>query len=119
MANVRLYRITIASVWYDSTAGGAKEYELHLKVARAGNVRTVRRTLAKRGAPYFQQLVYRRLKRWIPMRKIKVRFEQEEPAIKRENKISIDGRSMLYRGKRWKAYPLGKWELNYAKRRRS
>ena len=111
--------MTISSVWYDKAAGGAKEYELHLKVPRSGNISTVQRKLAKRGAPYFQQLVYRRIKRWIPLRKIKIRFERPEPTTKQDTKMRVEGRSMLYRGKRWRAYPLGSWELTYAKKRRT
>jgi hypothetical protein len=111
--------MTIATVWYDEAAGAAKEYEFHFKVARAGDIRRVRRALAERGAPYFQQLVYRRIKRWIPLRKIKVRFEKEEAATKKDSRIHIEGRSMFYRGKKWQAYSLGTWELNYAKKRRS
>jgi hypothetical protein len=110
--------MTIASTWYDKKAGGAKEYELHFKIARRGNIRSVRRKLALRGVPYFQQFVYRRLKRWVPKARLKVRFEREEPATRTENGISIEGRSMLFKGKRWSAYPLVSRELNYAKKKR-
>jgi hypothetical protein len=115
---VRTYRMTIASTWYDKKAGGAKEYELHFKIARRGDIRRVRRNLARRSVPYFQQFVYRRLKRWVPKAKIKVRFEREEPATRSENTIRIEGRSMLFKGKRWSAYRLGPRMLNYAKKKR-
>ncbi|GEM_PF-1888110 len=118
MRKVRTYRMTVASTWYDKISRGVKEYELHFTIARPGKIRNVRRKLAERGVPYFQRLVYRRIKKWIPKRKIRVSFEREEPAKKSESKIRIEGRSMLYRGKRWRAYPLGRWELSYSKRRR-
>jgi hypothetical protein len=118
MKIVRLYSMTVSSTWYDKEARGAKEYELHFAVARRGNIRTVRRRLGRRGVPYFQSYVYRRVRKWIPRSKIKVRFEREQPAGKSEGKISIEGRSMLFRGRRWWAFPLGKWELNYSKRKR-
>jgi len=110
--------MTISSTWYDKISRGVKEYELHFTVARPGKIRNVRRALAKRGVPYFQGLIYRRIKKWIPKSRIKVRFEREEAAEKSESRIRVEGRSMLYRGKRWKAYPLGHWELSYVKKRR-
>jgi hypothetical protein len=113
-----LYLMTIASTWYDKRVKAAREYELHFAVARRGNRRTVRRHLPKKGVPFLQRLIYRRLKIWIPRRRIKIGSEQEEVAEKAESKIRVEGRSMLYRGKRWWAYPLGRWELTYAKRRR-
>jgi hypothetical protein len=110
--------MTVSNTWYDKEAGGAKEYELHFTVARRGSIKTVRRRLARRGVPYFQNYVYGRVKKWIPRKNVKVRFEREEPAAKSEGKISIEGRNMLFRGRRWWAYPLGKLQLSYAKRRR-
>jgi hypothetical protein len=114
----RTYHMTVSTVWYDKASAGAREYELHFTVGRRGKIRTVRRTLAKRGAPYFQRLIHRRTKRWIPLRRIRVRFEREETATRIDSRIRVDGRSMLYRGKRWRAYPLGSWEMNYARKRR-
>jgi hypothetical protein len=116
--SVRTYRMSIASTWYDRKAGGAKEYELHFRVSRRGKIRTVRRTLARRGVPYFQRMIYRQIERWIPLERIRVRFEREKRATRSDTRIQIDGRSMLYWGKRWEAYPLGERELNYARRRR-
>jgi hypothetical protein len=110
--------MTIFTTWYDKTTSGAQEYELHFTVARHGRIRTVRRTLMERGIPYFQGLLYRRLKKWIPNRKVKVRFEREQPALTSESKIRLEGRSMLFRGKRWWAYPFGRWVLSYARKKR-
>jgi len=72
--NARIYRMTVASTWYDKRAQRVWEYELHFKVARRGDIRTVRRRLAKRGVPYFQQTVYRLFQKWIPKRKVRVAF---------------------------------------------
>ena len=115
---VHIYRMTISSSWYDEEEQKAKEYELHFQIARYGDIRTVRTHLAKRGLPYFQQMVYRKYKRWIKKNRIKTRFEGEEPALKSQSIISIEARRMEYRGKRWNAYPLPSRKLSYAKRRR-
>jgi hypothetical protein len=93
--------MTIASAWYDKLGRGKREYELHFAVARKGNRRTVRRHLARRGIEYFQRLIYRRIEKWIPARNIKIGFEREEVADRSETRIRVEGRSMLYRGKRW------------------
>ena len=118
MRLVLLYLMTIASTWYDKRVKAAREYELHFAAARRGNRRTVRRHLARRGTEYFQRLIYRRIRKWIPARNIKIGFEREEIADRSETRIRVDGRSMVYRGKRWWAYPLGRWELTYARRKR-
>jgi len=118
MKSARTYRMTVASTWYDAEAGVAREYEMHFKVARRGRIQTVRLHLAKKGATYFQQAIYRQTGKWIRKRKIRVSFEREEPAAKGQSTITIEARSMQYRGRRWKAYPLPSRTLNYAKKRR-
>ncbi len=118
MTRARTYRMTVSSAWYDKTERGAKEYELHLRVSRKGKIRTVRRTLARRGINYFQGYFYRRLKKWIRKRKIKVRFQREEPAPSVERQIAVEGRSILFRGKRFRAIPLPTRPLSYSKKRR-
>ena len=118
MRPVQTYKMTIATSWYDATERGAKSYEQHFTVTRPGKIRTVRRTLSKRGLGYFQRSIYRRYKKWTPKRKMKIRFEREEPAKKKENTIRVEGSSMLYRGKRWWAYPLPHTVLSYGKKRR-
>lgn len=114
---IKLYRMTIANSWYDHKVKLVREYELHFKIARRGRIQNVRRHLAERGVPYFQQSIYRKYKRWMPKRKLKVRFEREEPALKSQSIITIEARTMHYRGKRWNAYPLPSKTLSYAKRR--
>ena len=118
MKSARTYRMTVASTWYDAEAGVAREYEMHFKVARRGRIQTVRLHLAKKGATYFQQAIYRRTGRWIRKRKIRISFEREEPATKGQNTITVEARSMQYRGREWGAVPLPSRTLSYAKRRR-
>jgi hypothetical protein len=91
---------------------------MHFKVARPGKIRTVRRHLAKRGIPYFQQVIYRRFRRWIPKRQIRARFEREEVGARSEGVIGIETRSMQYRGRDWKAFHRPSKVLTYAKKRR-
>lgn len=118
MKTVRGYRMTVASRWYDEPSRCEREYEMHIKAARGGKVRTVRRHLAKRGIPYFQRTIYRRFRRWIPKRQIRASFEREEMGERGEPVIVIETRSMQYRGRDWKAFPFPSKVLTYAKRRR-
>lgn len=118
MTKIRTYRMTIASTWYDAEAEAACEYEMHFKVARRGKIQTVRLHLAKRGASYFQQTVWRQTRKWIAKRKVRISFEREEPATKGQNTITIESRSMEYRGREWRAFPLPARALSYAKKRR-
>ena len=118
MRIVNTYRMTVASKWYDEPSRCAREYEMHFKVARRGKIRTVRRHLAKRGIPYFQQVIYRRFRRWISKRQIRARFEREEMEERGEPVIVIETRSMQYRGRDWKAFPFPSKVLTYAKKRR-
>jgi len=115
---IRTYRMTVATVWYDRTVRAQREYEAHFSVARRGRIRTIRRRLAKRGAPYFQRLVYRWFRRWIPKSRLRISFEREEPARKAQREITIELRGMQYRGRKWQATPLPSKVLRYAKRRR-
>ncbi len=119
-APVRVYRMTIASVWYDGCASGVKEYEMHYKVAQKGAIRDVRKYLAKRCVVHFQQTVYRKFKRWIPKGRIRIAFEREQNAEKTQELISIEARQMEGVGKRsrWKAYELPSKVLTYAKKKR-
>ncbi len=117
MPPIRLYRMTIASTWYDKRAGAAREFEMHFKVARRGKIRNVRHSLARRGVPYFQRSIYRQFRRWIPKRKIRISFEREEAATAAEGNIAINIRGMRYRGKQWKAMPLPSRVLPYAKKK--
>jgi len=115
---VRVYRMTVASKWYDEPSRCAREYEMHFRIARSGQIPTVRRHLAKRGIPYFQQRIYRRFRRWIPKRQIRGSFEREEVAERSEPVMTIETRSMQYRGRDWKAFPFPPRVLSYAKKRR-
>ncbi len=89
-----------------------------MKVARRGKIRTIRRRLARRGAPHFQQLIYRRFRKWIPKKKLRINFEREEVAAQTEGCIMIQLRGMQYRGRQWVATPFPSKVLSYAKKRR-
>lgn len=117
---VRVYRMTIASTWYDEEAHHAREYETHCKVARRGRIRNTRRHLAKRGVPHFQQNIYRLFRRWVPKRRVRVAFEREQPTLlkKSERLIKIEVRRMEGKGKRWKAYALPSRVLTFVKKKR-
>ncbi len=117
MSTLRTYQMTIASTWYDKRKGAAQEYEMHFKTARAGDITRVRRQLAERGLEYFQRNVYRLTGRWIPKRRIKVKFEQEQPATKRDLTIRIESRRMEYRGREWKAFALPSRLISYVKKK--
>lgn len=118
MRIAHLYRMTVASTWYDKPSRCAREYEMHFKVSRPGKLRTVRYRLARRGTEYFQRLVYRRFRKWIPKRKIRIGFEREELATEVQQNIAIEVRSMEYRGRQRRAFPWPPREVSYAKKRR-
>ena len=118
MRAMRTYRMTISSTWYDKTASVQREFEMHFRIARRGNTRYVRHRLVKRGLPYFQRHLYRRYKRWITKRRIRVSFERGEHATKVERYITIEIRGMRYRGKEWKATRLPSRSLSYVKKKR-
>jgi hypothetical protein len=115
---VHLYRMTIASTWYDVRAEYSREYELHFKVPLQGKPERVRRTLAKRGVPYFQQQIYRKYGKWVPKRRIRVSFEREEKARRVQRQISVNARTMRYRGKHHRATVLPSRVISYGKRKR-
>ena len=118
MKIAHLYRMTVASKWYDEPSRCEREQEMHFKIARPGKIRTVRRHLAKRGIPYFQQVIYRRFRRWIPKRQIRAKFEREEVDQRSTPTMTVETRSMQYRGRDWKALAFPSRVLSYAKKRR-
>lgn len=118
LRNVRRYWLTVSSTSYDKASGCARTEELYAEAARHGRIETVRKRLADIGVPFFQRVVYRRLKKWIPKREVKVGFEREEVAEKSRNRITTVGRSLEYRGKQRRAYLTGEWVLSYARKRR-
>src|SRR2546425_4991339 len=120
ITRISLYRMTIASkVGYDESAQRVREFEMHFKVARRESIEDVRRHLASRGVPYFQQNVYRQQRRWIPRRDLRVFFELEEPALQPSDTIVIQVRGMEGRGKRWEAIPFPSRILSYTKKKRT
>lgn len=103
---VRRYRWTVAVVFYDPRSGCKREIETHYSVARSGSIRENRRRLGRRGARHHQMLLFMRHGKFIPLRNIRVRFVREQPTSKVDRKISVEARSMQYKGKHWTAAPL-------------
>jgi len=114
----RLYRMTVATQWYDKLAEKERWFEAHFKVARYGSIHTVRRKLAQRGVPFFQRTIQRSHGIWIPKHKIRISFEREEPATKIESKMQIEMRQMEFRGRQREASRMPSRVFGYAKRRR-
>jgi hypothetical protein len=103
---IRRYFWTVAISWYDPRSGCKRELETHYTAARSGVIRDNRRKLGRRGAKYHQLILLIRYGKFVPLRNIKVRFEREKPARKIDRKISVEARSMQFRGKHWTATPL-------------
>lgn len=103
---IRTYRMTVAGVWYDEDVHKVREFEMHFKVARIGDIRETRAYLGKRGAGYFQNRIYYLEKRWIWLSRIRISFEREEIAQEIDDWIRIEIRQMRGVGKRrrWKAF---------------
>ena len=115
---IRAYRMTVSSIGYDPAARRAIGYEFHFKAARAGDIRRVRREMARRGVEYFQQYAYRRQRRWIPKGKIRVGFERERPATKTEPLMMIEVRRMEFVGRQYEGFALPSRRLTYVKKKR-
>lgn len=103
---IRRYYWTISITWYDREAGRQREIETHYTTAQSGPIRNNRRKLGLRSARFHQLMVYRKHKKLVPLSNAKVRFEREERASKVDSEISVDARSMWYKGKHWKAKQL-------------
>lgn len=120
MTVVRMYRMTISSIWYNRKAGAAQGLEIHYKVARRGSIRSMRLKLAKRCVPNFQQHFYRHFKWWIPKRRVKVYFERETPTLlpKSQRLIEVERGVKEYVGKRWTEIRLRPLQLHVTPKRR-
>lgn len=114
----RLYRMTIATRWYDQQAQRARSYEAHFKVARYGNISTVRKRLAQKGVMSFQQVIRHRYGVNIAKSKMKVSFEREEPAVKIDRDVQVEYRGMEFRGRHYSAFSAPSRILHYVRRRR-
>jgi hypothetical protein len=114
----RLYRMTVATSWYDRHAGFKREYEGHYKVARCGSPGRVRRQLARRAQLDFQRNLYRRQGVWIPLHRIRAQPEREELAAAAEKIVTVYTRSMRYRGRHWSASELPNRTISFTRRRR-
>jgi hypothetical protein len=115
---LRLYRMTIATFWYDSETRQLVEYEMHFKIARRGKLRTVRARLAKLGVKHLQSWLRRHLKISIPKGKLKIAFEREAHAKVQQQKASVR-RFVMHRVKgRWTSKELPAGTMSYVRRRR-
>ncbi len=116
----RIYRMTVASIWYDEDAQKVREFEMHFKVARFGEIKDVRSYLLTRGIEYFQNRIYYLYRQWVPKGKIRASFEREEPAKHSNDYIRIEIRRMEGVGeqRRWKAYGDMPRKISYYKKAR-
>ena len=99
-----LYRLTVSNVRYDSSASRMREDEIHFRVARKGSLRRNRRILGRRALRYFQWYIFKRYGKFIPLAKIRVHFEREEPAKQAQTKIAAEIRMMEQEDGRWQAH---------------
>ena len=106
MKRPRIFRMTVANIWYDKEERKPVGYEMHYKVSRRGKIRNIRKQLVQRGIQHFQQNVYRHAGRWIPKYKIRIDFEREEPSQKSERDMNIAVRKMERQRRQWKGIPL-------------
>jgi uncharacterized protein with PIN domain len=113
-----LYRMVVANKSYDAEEGFAREHEMYFTTSRRASPHTVRRTLARRGAQYFQQRIFRLHRQWIPMHRIRISFETEEQAEAVDRAIKVYGRTIRHCGKLHSATALPPREIPYAKRSR-
>jgi transposase-like protein len=114
----RLYRMVVASKWYDAEDEFEREHEFYFVTRRKGSIRTVRDTLKRRGIRYFQQAIYRWHHQWIPEHKIRFNYVTEEQAEAVDRAIRIYRRSVRFRGKEYLATRLPATEISYAKKNR-
>jgi hypothetical protein len=103
---IRRYYWTIAVVWYDPKSGYKREVETHYSAARSGSIRGNRRKLGLRCARYHQVMLFKKYGKLVPLRSLRVHFERGEAASKVDRGISVNARSMQYKGKHWSAKPL-------------
>lgn len=98
--------MTVSSVWYDYMSHVTREFEMHFKVSRSGEIDEIRRYLYQRGENYFQNRIYYLYGQWVPLSRMRLAFEREEIAIQEDEWIRIEIRSMEGIGKRqrWKAF---------------
>jgi hypothetical protein len=115
---IRIYRMTVATRWYDGTVGKARLYEGHFKVARQGSIHTVRRNLADKGVPFFQRTIWNRYHKWISKSQIRIGFEREESAFKASPEVQVEFRDLEFRGKRYSAFPRPSSTMRYVRGRR-
>jgi hypothetical protein len=114
----RLYRMTIATHWYDQPAKRARSFEAHFKIARYGQSTTVRKNLADKGLADFQREIRRRYGVNVLRGKMRVSFEREESARRIDQEAQVEFRGMEFRGKQYGAISAPSKLMRYVKRRR-
>ena len=62
------------------------------------------RILGRRALRYFQWYIFKRYGKFIPLAKIRVHFEREEPAKQAQTKIAAEIRMMEQEDGRWQAH---------------
>jgi len=73
----------------------------------------------ERGILMFERALYRKFKKWIPKRKIRISFEREQPTIRDKPEDFQNGSSKNgNQRKKWRAYPLPSKVLSYVKKTR-
>jgi hypothetical protein len=113
-----LYRMVVANKRYDAEEGFAREHEMYFTTSRRASPHTVRRTLARRGAQYFQQRIFRLHGQWIPLHRIRIGFETEEQAEAVDRAIKVYGRTIRHCGKLHSVTALPPREIPYARKSR-
>jgi hypothetical protein len=110
--------MTIATFRSDKPTHQLIENEAHFKIARRGELRTVRTRLAKCGAAYFRRWLRTCVKISIPKGKLRIAFEREAHAKKQQQKASVRRFVMRRIKGRWasKEFPAG--TMSYVRRRR-
>jgi len=115
---IRLFKMTISTFWYEKETHQLLEFEIHVKIARRGSIKTVRRRLAKLGGRHLQNWLRRERKIWIPRRKLRTAFERETYARKQEAYATVRRFSMRRVKKKWVAKELPAGRMKYSRKRR-
>ena len=118
MKGIRLYKMVLSTGWYDEDNKRPVTHESYYQVARKGKIKTVKKSLTKRGLKHFQQSVYRFTKHWPRKHRVRVSFERIMPVTKSDKHIQIQTLSMEKKNGQWSATRLPSRILTYIKRRR-
>jgi hypothetical protein len=117
---IRRFTWTVAHPWYDPMGGCKREVETHYTVAVSGSIRDNRRKLGLRSAKHHQLMLFKKFGIFVPLGKLRVRYERETRASKVDREIPVKTRGMEFRGKKWNAtqYPDTRIPLRPSKKER-